>query len=336
MNLNENINRIKQVMGLLNEWSVSNVIRPKGDPYIYAKASDNHYLAYKCGKNKPCPSIDLIDWIDVTDGKANNKPGYFKYENAIKKLIYDETGANDLLYKFINKIPLTQEELNVEGDLNLQYSENITLPDGLKINGDLILIKSDISSLPKALEVGGKIQIWINTNMTTLPEDLKVNGDLIISNTNITTLPKNLKVGGDLDLRNCQKLTALPEVLDVGGSFDLSSCSKITKLPNTLKVKSNIDLSNSNITEIPNNLSVGGDLNLYACKNLTSLPIGLEVMGNLNLSISQNLNSLPNDLKVNGELNVYDTGLSNYTEEQLKEMVKPNGYIKGPIVGAKS
>ena len=126
MNLNENINRIKQVMGILNESSDYITVRPKGDPYIYAKHKDSDgndsYLAYKCGKNKPCPELDSIRWIDVTYGKYKGKPGYFKYENAIKKIIYNETGGNDLIYKIINKIQLTPEDLKVNGELNVYDS----------------------------------------------------------------------------------------------------------------------------------------------------------------------------------------------------------------------
>ena len=62
------------------------VERPDGDPYTYGKNKDGDYLAYRCGKNQPCPSP--IPWINITQGRINNKPKYADYEAAIKKLIY--------------------------------------------------------------------------------------------------------------------------------------------------------------------------------------------------------------------------------------------------------
>jgi len=85
-----------------------------------------------------------------------------------------------LKWKLINNIPLTEEELNVKGDLDLYECKSLTsLPKGLKVGGDL-----DLES----------------TNITHLPEGLKVGGDLDLSRTNITSLPKGLEVWGHLNL----------------------------------------------------------------------------------------------------------------------------------------
>ena len=59
-------------------------------------------------------------------------------------------------WKLFNNIPLTKEDLNVEGDLKLL---NITsLPEGLNVNGDLDLTDSTLKSLPDNLEVKGDMQ----------------------------------------------------------------------------------------------------------------------------------------------------------------------------------
>ena len=54
---------------------------------------------------------------------------------------------------------------------------------------------------------------------------------------------------------------------------------------------------------------VGGDLNLHMCKNITSLPEGL---------------------KVGGDIIIKRTLLEEYSDNQLREMIKP-GFIKGEI-----
>ena len=84
-------------------------------------------------------------------------------------------------WKLINNEPLTDDELNVEGSLNLNYSKITQLPKGLKVNGGLYLE---------------------NTNIKSLPEDLRVEFSLFLSYTKIESLPKGLKVFGALRIWN--------------------------------------------------------------------------------------------------------------------------------------
>ena len=124
-------------------------------------------------------------------------------ENSTIKNIFDfleEKGEHraPFMWKWKNNIPLTEEDLNVESDLNFYRLEIKSLPQGLKIHGHLGLYKTNITSLPKGLEVGG---------------------DLNLNDTKIKSLPKGLKVGGNLYLTYCGKLTSLPEGLKVGGDL---------------------------------------------------------------------------------------------------------------------
>ena len=77
-------------------------------------------------------------------------------------------------------------------------------------------------------------------------------------------------------------------------------------------------------------MKVGNDLHLDYT-NITSLPEGLYVGKNLFLIMCKNLTSLPKGLKVDGGVNVKLTSLTKYTEEELREMIKP-GFIKGKII----
>ena len=85
------------------------------------------------------------------------------------------------LWKLINNEPLIEEELNVEGSLNLNNSKITQLPKGLKVKGGLYLE---------------------NTNIKSLPEDLRVEFSLNLSYTKIESLPKGLKVFGVLRIWN--------------------------------------------------------------------------------------------------------------------------------------
>jgi hypothetical protein len=79
-------------------------------------------------------------------------------------------------------------------------------------------------------------------------------------------------------------------------------------------------------SEIP--LNVKGELDLKLSR-ITSLPEGLEVEGDLMLYASK-IKSLPKGLEVYGNIFIHYTPLAKYTDNQLREMIKP-GSIKGKI-----
>ena len=105
-------------------------------------------------------------------------------------------------YKLVKGLPLTEDELNIEGHLDLEYSKIMKLPDNLTVNGRLDLQ---------------------NTNIEELPNNLTVNGYLDIEGTDINEFPNNLKIGGNLYLIRTpfgEKYT-MPEIIkmieDKGG-----------------------------------------------------------------------------------------------------------------------
>ena len=104
-------------------------------------------------------------------------------------------------------------------------------------------------------------------------------------------------------------ITSLPEGLKVGGSLDLSH-SKVKLLPEGLKVAFSLYLLNSRIKSLPEGLKVGWNLSLQSCTFITSLPKGLEV---------------------GGSLVIRNSSLEDYTDDELREMIKP-GLIKGKII----
>ena len=77
-----------------------------------------------------------------------------------------------------------------------------------------------------------------------------------------------------------------------------------------LNVKGNLKLANTEITSLPEGLKVGGYLDLSKCKSLTSLPKGL---------------------KVDNNLHIKKTPLEKFSDDELLDMIKPDGFIKGEI-----
>ncbi len=91
------------------------------------------------------------------------------------------------------------------------------------------------------------------------------------------------------------------------GNLDLEG-TDITELPDNLTVGGWLDLSYTGITSLPESLKVGGSLDLEGT-GITSLPDNLTVGGWLNLSY-MGITSLPDNLTVDGELSLRGTGIT--------------------------
>ena len=70
-----------------------------------------------------------------------------------------EQQNSPFLWKILNNIPLTKEDLNVKGNLDLEWTNITSLPEGLKVGGPLDLSRTNITSLPKGLKVGRDLYI---------------------------------------------------------------------------------------------------------------------------------------------------------------------------------
>jgi hypothetical protein len=152
------------------------------------------------------------------------------------KKIFDFIKTKDnrnipFMWKLKNNEPITEDDLIVNGDLDLRpssidYMDIESLPEGLKVSGRLDLMGSDMQFLPKGLEVGGFLDLSYSL---------------------INSLPEGLKVGGSLSLFDCANITSLPEGLKVGRNLDLGA-TNITSLPRGLKVEGYIELNGTKLT----------------------------------------------------------------------------------------
>ena len=106
-------------------------------------------------------------------------------KEALKRIfefLEEKEGHNPpFLWKWKNEIPLTEKDLDIEGDLDLTYSNIESLPEGLEVSGDLILSYCEnISSLPEGLIVRGNLILEDCIQLHSLPKGLKVGGTLYI------------------------------------------------------------------------------------------------------------------------------------------------------------
>ena len=108
-----------------------------------------------------------------------------------------------------------------------------------------------------------------------------------------------------------------------GGSLDLENCTGITALPDNLTVGGSLDLRGTGITALPDNLTVGGSLYLENCTGITALPDNLTVGGSLYLENCTGITALPDNLTVGGYLDLENcTGIT-----ALPDNLTVGGYL---------
>jgi len=79
-------------------------------------------------------------------------------------------------------LPLTPEDINVGGSLDLENTSITSLPENLQIGATLFLKNTLITSLPKNLKIGGHLDIQ-ETKISFLPPDLEVGKNIYIFDT---------------------------------------------------------------------------------------------------------------------------------------------------------
>jgi hypothetical protein len=119
------------------------------------------------------------------------------------------------------------------------------------------------------------------------------------------------------------------EELNVKGDLDISGVN-IQHLPKGLKVIGNADFRFSSLKTFPEKLFVEGDLN-FEWTSFKSLPGDLYVGRNLDLSYSD-VETLSKGLKVERDLHIVNTPLAKLSDEKIREIIEPDGFINGKIM----
>jgi hypothetical protein len=101
--------------------------------------------------------------------------------SIFKFLENEENIRTPFMWKWLNNEPLTEDDLHINGDLDLTYSNIESLPEGLIVRGDLNLtFCENISSLPEGLIVRFNLIVEDCSQLYSLPKGLKVGGTLYI------------------------------------------------------------------------------------------------------------------------------------------------------------
>jgi hypothetical protein len=88
--------------------------------------------------------------------------------------------------KILNGDTLTEEDLNIKGDIDLSYTRIASLPDNLTISGYLFLRGcTKLRSLPNNLTVSIGVILYGCTNLERLGRNLSIGGGIILKDTAI-------------------------------------------------------------------------------------------------------------------------------------------------------
>jgi hypothetical protein len=118
------------------------------------------------------------------------------------------------------------------------------------------------------------------------------------------------------------------------GHVYLPDQKNLTKLPNDLYVDGDLILKGcTGLKKLPDILYVGLELTVRRCRQLTKLPDNLYVGSYLDLQNS-GIANIPDNLYVEGDMYIYGTPLAdNYTDEEIRQIVaSTGGRIKGQII----
>lgn len=149
--------------------------------------------------------------------------------------------------------------LHVKGRLILD-PETTVLPRGLRVDGHFGAFWSKISEIPNDAQFGGVVSF--PSTLLNLPENMTVAGFSMAENPNITEWPPGFIVnGGDINLYNAQ----------------------IKRLPGGFTAPNDLILSDSALEELPQNLRVGGKLDIRGT-NL-QLRDDIEVVGQIKMKV---------------------------------------------------
>jgi len=155
----------------------------------------------------------------------------------------------DILLAIIDNIKDTQA-------FTMRLLFNLPIEDeNKKISGDLDLTKIQIEDLTPGLEIDGDLKLGGAQNIKRI-HNLKVTGDLILKGSSVESITGYLEVGKMLLADYCSNLKELPDNIKIGGTCKMIGCN-LSRLPANSVIGGNLYVSNNNrITEVPESLYV--------------------------------------------------------------------------------
>lgn len=150
-------------------------------------------------------------------------------------------------------LPIIEEDLDVDGNLDFSESRLTNLPSGIKC-GLMDLRMSQIEKIPENLTVN---TLYVSESIKEIPVSLKVRNLIVRHNKNITKIP-NIDVF-ILDAQGCANLEVIEFVS--GHNVNLTD-TRVSNLPDNFTISGTLYMTSTPISDIPKNLNVKGSLSI--------------------------------------------------------------------------
>lgn len=191
------------ILGSGTEWCTAADSAEGRRHFAQYTSGDKRLLIFIDGDEKYQYGVTTKEFKDKYDDEVEVPRDISKWllENGFRSKT-----VSDIRDKIIDGIPLDEDELHIKGTLYLLGKEEIEeLPDNLKVDGNLHLSYTNIENLPSGLWVGGSLVIS-NTKIRTLPSDLYVVDDLYASNSplglrSVADIHNMAKILGNINIR---------------------------------------------------------------------------------------------------------------------------------------
>lgn len=212
---------------------------------VYLHPSETVY-----GTTLPGFRETVVDWFNE---KQQDIFGKFSI-NANLYIDHDKTDIDrTITQKALNN------KLNWSGDLTIESDSDVwELPPGLTVKGGLFIHSTRIESIPEKVTVGQSLYASDGL-LFSIARDLKVKESIFLRWNRIQVFPALIHAARTrVDLGQTPNLDKIEDGLTVGEL--ILNGSNLTVLPNRLTVNGNLSLLNTKIKKLPDDLVVKGYL----------------------------------------------------------------------------
>lgn len=226
------------------------VLYGKGTRWCTASRGGSNFEYY----NRQGPLIIIINKHEEDKKKYKHQ---FHFES---KQFMDATDGRIDEMAFLRENPdilhAIVENINDAKAFILRLQFNLPIEEHQKvINGDLDLKKIQIEELTTGLTVNGSLDMTGAQHIKRI-HNLHVSGSLLLKGSSIEEITGSFSVGSIFNADNCVNLKSVPDNITIGGSCRMIGCN-LSKLPSNSRVEGNMYVTNNKkLKDIPEDLFV--------------------------------------------------------------------------------
>jgi len=264
-------------------------------------------LAVEAMRISQCKDIELPEGLRVKESLLLERCGKIKnLPISVRPVV-----ALGVVHTPLESIPqkLRLQQFSLRGCYKID-----SLPHDLSVSEDFTLEDSEISRLPKM-----QCRNCVLTRCKNLDslEGIKVSEGLVMEDCGIEQVPEGTVVD-HLAIQKCANLLRLPRKLKCRLNLHVVECPELEELPESLSVHGDISFASlPKVTALPRQIGAGGMLFVAECDALRELPYDIAVE-TLILHGNQNLTRIPSRVRAHDVSISRCTSLSSLSDSFLR------------------